>query len=192
MHINKWTSTVHFLLYMLPMKLHKTLHVIPESHKRISVFAHLQIIKCAYVDVHTMTVREGLALKHMRTQTHRPQQAHRQTITLQVQHDRGCRLQTVYVHCPFSLTWSLEMKIQRKHDTLDVSLKATSVQLPAKSFSGCFFKQTTLLIIYGASYNGWTDKVESSTLTHKQAGTISYTKVIKPLLSFTSQTDSLL
>lgn len=82
---------------MLPMKLHKTLHVIPESHKRISVFAHLQIIKCAYVDVHTMTVREGLALKHMRTQTHRPQQAHRQTITLQVQHDRGCRLQTVYV-----------------------------------------------------------------------------------------------
>lgn len=195
MHINKWTSTVHFLLYMLPtqsMKLHKTLHVIPESHKRISVFAHLQIIKCAYVDVHTMTVREGLALKHMRTQTHRPQQAHRQTITLQVQHDRGCRLQTVYVHCHFSLTWSLEMKIQRKHDTLDVSLKATSVQLPAKSFSGCFFKQTTLLIIYGTSYNGWTDKVESSTLTHKQAGTISYTKVIKPLLSFTSQTDSLL
>lgn len=84
------------------------------------------------------------------------------------------------------------MKIQRKHDILDVSLKATSVQLPAKSFSGCFFKQTTLLIIYGASYNGWTDKVESSTLTHKQAGTISYTKVIKPLLSFTSQTDSLL
>lgn len=81
MHINRWTSTVHFLLYMLPTKLHKTLHVIPESHKRISVFAHLQIIKCAYVDVHTMTVREGLALKHTRTQTHRPQQAHRQTIT---------------------------------------------------------------------------------------------------------------
>lgn len=84
------------------------------------------------------------------------------------------------------------MKIQRKHDTLDVSLKATSVQLPAKSFSGYFFKQTTLHVVYGASYNGWTDKVESSTLTHKQAGTISYTKVIKPLLSFTSQTDSLL
>lgn len=57
------------------------------------------------------------------------------------------------------------MKIQRKHDTLDVSLKAMSVQLPAKSFSGCFFKQTTLHVVYGASYNGWTDKAESSTPT---------------------------